>query len=78
MRIDEPVKIICVKNDLTMSEIAKRMGITPQALSQKIKRGTISLDDIDNIANVAGCKLECNFVLPGGERVPILRVEVWI
>ena len=75
MRIDEPLKIVCVKNDLTMAEIARRLGISPQALSQKLKRGTISMDDADRIANVSGCRMECSFVLPSGERVPIMRVE---
>lgn len=72
MRIEEPVKILCVKNDLTRTEIARRLDISPQAFSQKLKRGTISLDDLDNIANVSGCKLECSFVLPSGERISIV------
>lgn len=72
MRIDEPLKIVCVKNDLTMAEIARRLGITPQAFSQKMKRGTISLDDLDNIATVSGCKIECSFVLATGEKVSVI------
>lgn len=72
MRIDEQIKIICVKNDLSMAEIARRLGITPQAFSQKIKRGTFSLNDLDDIATVAGCRLECNFVLVTGERISIM------
>lgn len=71
MRIDEQIKIICVKNDLSMAEIARRLGITPQAFSQKIKRGTFSLDDLDDIATVTDCRLECNFVLVTGERINI-------
>lgn len=72
MRIDEPLKIVCVKNDLIMAEIARRLGITPQAFSQKMKRGTISLDDLDNIATVSGCKIECSFVLANGEKVSVI------
>ena len=73
MRIDEPLKIVCVKNELTITEIARRLGTSPQALSQKIRRGKLSLDDLDNIAVVSGCKLECNFILAGGEKVPIIK-----
>lgn len=73
MRIDESVKILCVKNDITMAEIARRLGITPQAFSQKMKRGTFSLDDMDNISMVAGCSFECNFVLSSGEKISIKR-----
>lgn len=71
MRIDDQIKILCIKTDLTMSEIAKRLNRTPQAFSQKIKRGTISLNDLDEIALVTDCKLECNFVLPSGEKIQI-------
>lgn len=74
MRIDESLKILCVKNELTMAEIARRLGSSPQAFSQKIKRGTVSLSDLDSIAIVSGCKLECNFVLANGERVSIVKV----
>ena len=73
MRIDEPLKIVCVKNELTITEIARRLSTSPQALSQKIRRGKLSLDDLDNIAVVSGCKLECNFILAGGEKVPIIK-----
>ncbi len=72
MRIDEPVKIVCVKNELTMAEIARRLGITPQAFSQKMKRGTFSIDDLENIALVSGCKLECSFVFGNGDKISII------
>lgn len=66
---------MCVKNELTVSEIARRLEISPQALSQKIKRGTMSLGDLEEIAIVSGCKLECSFVLAGGERIAIVKAE---
>lgn len=71
MRIDEQIKVLCIKTDLTMSEIAKRLNKTPQAFCQKVKRGTFTIDDLDEIALVTDCKLECNFVLPNGEKIQI-------
>ena len=38
MRIDEQIKILCIKLDMTISEIGRRLDKTPQAFSQKIKR----------------------------------------
>lgn len=72
MKLDEAIKIVCVKNELTIAEIARRLDVSPQALGQKLKRGKLSITDIDSIASVCGCQLECNFVLAGGERVPIV------
>lgn len=72
MKLEEAIKIVCVKNELSIAEIARRLGVSPQALGQKIKRGKLSVADIDSIASVCGCQFECNFVLAGGERVPIV------
>ncbi|MEG1360294.1 MAG: XRE family transcriptional regulator [Clostridia bacterium] len=72
MQIDEPLKMVCVKNDLTMAEIARRLDVSPQAFSQKMKRGTFTLDDLDSVAAVAGCKLECNLILAGGEKIALV------
>ncbi|WP_028830064.1 DNA-binding protein [Proteocatella sphenisci] len=71
MRIDEQIKILCIKLDINISEIGRRLNKTPQAFSQKIKRGKFSIDDLLDIAMVTGCKLECSFVLPDGEKIII-------
>lgn len=71
MRIDEQIKILCVKTNLSGSEIGRRLNKTPQAFSQKLKRGKITLEDLQDIASVTGCKVECAFLLPNGERISI-------
>ena len=72
MRVEEAIRIVCVKKDLTVAEIARRLGVSPQALGQKLKRGKLSVADLDSIASVCGCRFECNFILAGGEKVPII------
>lgn len=71
MRIDNQIKMLCAKSELSASEIGRRLNKTPQAFSQKIKRGTVTVDDLSDIAMVTGCKLECSFVFPDGEKIVI-------
>lgn len=71
MRIDDQIKMLCVKTGLSISEIGRRLNKTPQAFSQKIKRGNFTIDDLNDIAMVSGCKLECSFVFPNGDKISI-------
>lgn len=71
MKVDESIKILCIKTGITASEIGKRLNRTPQAFSQKLKRGTFTVSDLDEISMVTGCTLECSFILPNGEKINI-------
>ena len=71
MNIDEQLKKLCIVNGISLSELARRLNKSPQALSQKIARGSFSIADLDEIAMVTGCKLECNFVMLNGEKIKI-------
>ncbi len=71
MRMNRLIKIIAVKTDLTMGEIARRLNRSPQSFSQKCKRNSLTLDDLKDIAMVTGCKFTCSFILPDGEKIEI-------
>ena len=71
MRIDEQIKMLCVKSDLSLSEIGRRLNKTPQAFSQKMKRGNFTIDELNDIALVSGCKFECSFLFPNGDKISI-------
>ncbi len=71
MRIDEQLKILAIKTNMTLSEIGERLGKSPQAFSQKMKRGNYNLDELEEIAIVTGAKLSCNFELPNGEVIKL-------
>ena len=72
MRIDEQLKMICAKSDLSMAEIARRLNQSPQAFGQKVKRGNLTIDDLSDIALASGCQFRCSFVYPNGDTVQIL------
>lgn len=71
MRIDGPLKLLCVKTDLSNAEIGRRLNKTPQAFSQKLKRGKVTIDDLQDIAMVTGCEFECFFRFPDGDIIAI-------
>lgn len=69
MPVSEQIKILCVKLNISVSELGRLSGKSPQAFSQKMKRETFTPDELKAIAEAAGCKYEGAFILPDGERV---------
>ena len=71
-KMKEFFKLLCLKTGTTQNEIAIRLNKSPQAFSQKINRETFSLKDLEDVAIVTDCKLECYFELPNGEKIKII------
>jgi hypothetical protein len=58
-----------VKLGISVSELGRMSGRSPQAFNQKMKRETFTVDELKKIAEAAGCKYEGSFILPSGEKV---------
>ena len=69
MATSEQLKILCVKLNISVSELARRCGTSPQAFSQKMKREGFTPAELKKVADAVGCKYESSFILPNGERV---------
>lgn len=69
MAVSEQIKILCVKLGISVSELARRSGSSPQAFSQKMKREGFTPAELKELASAAGCKYEGSFILPDGDRV---------
>lgn len=69
MTVGEQVKILCVRNGISVSELARRLGKTNQAFGQKLKRGTVTVDEMKTIADAVGCTYEGAFILPDGSKI---------
>ena len=69
MAVSEQIKILCIKLDISISELARRYGSSPQAFSQKMKREGFTPDELKKMAIAAGCKYETAFILPNGDKV---------
>ncbi|PLT84542.1 helix-turn-helix transcriptional regulator [Mediterraneibacter gnavus] len=69
MNISEQIKVLCVRTNISVSELARRMGMSPQNLNAKLKRGTFTIADLDRIAEATGTTFERKFILNDGESV---------
>jgi len=52
-----------------MSELARRLGQSPQNLHSKLRRQSFTIEDLEEIAEALGCTFERVFILPNGEKV---------
>lgn len=69
MSVSEQLKILCVKLGISVSELARLYGKSPQAFSQKLKRESFTVDELKKIAEVSGSKYIGTFELPNGDKV---------
>lgn len=69
MATSEQIKILCIKLGISVSELARLYGSSPQAFSQKLKREGFTPAELKDIAASVNCKYESSFVLPNGDNV---------
>lgn len=69
MAVSEQIKILCVKLNISVSELARLYGSSPQAFSQKMKREGFTPADLKKVAEAAGCQYKGTFILPDGDKV---------
>ena len=71
MSMTEAIRIALVKRgNISESELARRMGISPQNLHNKMKRDNFTETDLREIAEALGLKLVLAFEDPAtGERI---------
>ena len=71
MTTAEMIKELCEQMNISVSELARRIGQTPQNFNKKLKRKTVSLDELKAVTDVLGVKFEQSFILPGGNEINI-------
>lgn len=55
--------------EINKTELAKRMGMSIQALNQRLKTGKFSDDDFQNFAKALGCTYKSGFYFSDGQKV---------
>jgi transcriptional regulator with XRE-family HTH domain len=68
MTTSELIKTLCKQQNVSIAELARRIGQSRQNLNKKLQRDTLTLDEIKQISDAIDVKFEQSFTLPDGER----------
>lgn len=68
MTISVQIRMLCARLNISMAELARRLGCSPQNLNAKMKRESFTVAELERIADVTSTVFSRQFVLPNGER----------
>ena len=69
MTTSEQIRVLCVRTGISLSELARKINQTPQKFNAKLKRNTVTQDELNQNADDLGVTYEQYFVLSNGEQV---------
>lgn len=69
MGMSEKIRILLIKKNSNVADLAKRMGTVPSNLYSKLSRDNFSEKDLREIARVLGCRYEGFFFLDNDEKI---------
>ena len=69
MKTSDMIRQLCEQMNISVSELARRLGQSPQNFGKQLKRETITLEELKNIADVMEVKFEQAFILPDGNEI---------
>ncbi|MCI8293906.1 MAG: helix-turn-helix transcriptional regulator [Hespellia sp.] len=71
MTTSDMIRELCEKKNISLAELARRIGQSPQNLNKKLKRGTVSFEEMMEILETLDVRYEQVFGLPSGEKIKI-------
>ena len=69
MTVETMIKMAISYVGISQAELARRIDTTPSNLNQKIKRNTLTKEELDRIANALGAEFICQFRFPDGREI---------
>lgn len=69
LTVGEKIKIILGRQNLTLSDLALKIGTSRQNLTNKFSRDNFSEKEIKEIAQILNCGYDNIFTLPDGSKL---------
>lgn len=69
MKIPEQIRVLCVRKNISIAELARKLNTSPQNFNAKLKRDNISVYEMMYIADVLEINYKQYFELENGEKI---------
>jgi len=69
MITSDMIRQLCKQMNISLAELCRRIGQTPQNFNKKLKRGTVSFEEMMMVARALGVRYEQTFILPDGSKI---------
>ena len=69
MTISDMIRELCNRMNISLAELCRRIGQTPQNFNKKLQRGTVSVEEMTVIADILSVKFEQSFTLTNGYKI---------
>lgn len=69
LELNLQIKAAAAVAGLSLAEVARRVGMSPQAFNNRIKTGKFSRAEFDAIAAAMGAEYKAVFIFPDGREV---------
>ena len=76
MATSDMIRKLCEEKNISIAELCRRIGQSPQNFNKKLKRGTVSTREMLKIADVLGIVFEQRFIIKGKSSIEITNREV--
>nr|DAQ71365.1 MAG TPA: helix-turn-helix domain protein [Caudoviricetes sp.] len=69
MTTEQMLKMALSYKGISQAELARRIGTTPSNLNQKVKRNTLTREDLEKIASALDAEFVCHFRFGDGTEI---------
>ena len=69
MTTSDMIRELCDRMNISLAELCRRIGQTPQNFNKKLQRGTVSVEEMTVIADILSVKFEQSFTLTNGYKI---------
>lgn len=69
MTLQQKVKAACDVAGISLTELGKRIGMSQASISQRLKTGKFTKEELEQMAAALGCEYVSYFEFPDGTKI---------